>query len=56
MCAHATPGRQQQPGAVMLSFSLLLLFQLLTLSLTLVTAVRHPSWRAVLLVGVALER
>ena len=35
-------------------FFLLLLFQLLTLSLTLVTAVRHPSWRAVLLVGVAL--
>ena len=38
----------------MLPFSLLLLFQLLTLSLTLVTAVRHPSWRVVLLVGVAL--
>jgi len=38
----------------MLPCFLLLLFQLLTLSLTLVTAVRHPSWRAVLLVGVAL--
>jgi hypothetical protein len=38
----------------MLPFFLLLLFQILTLSLTLVTAVRHPSWRAVLLAGVAL--
>ena len=39
---------------MMLPFFLLLLFQLLTLSLTLVTAVRHPSWRVALLVGVAL--
>jgi hypothetical protein len=35
-------------------FFLLLLFQLLTLSLILVAAVRQPSWRAGLLVGVAL--
>ena len=39
---------------MMLPFFLLLLFQLMTLSLTLITAVRHPSWRAVFLVGVAL--
>jgi hypothetical protein len=33
---------------------LLLLLQLVTLSLTLVTVVRHPSWRAAVLVGVAV--
>jgi hypothetical protein len=38
----------------MLPFFLLLLLQLLGLSLTVVTAVRHPSWRAAVLVGVAV--
>jgi hypothetical protein len=38
----------------MLAFCLLLLLQLVTLSLTLVTVVRHPSWRAAVLVGVAV--
>ena len=38
----------------MLPFFLLLLLQLVTLSLTLVMVVRHPSWRATVLVGVAL--
>jgi hypothetical protein len=38
----------------MLPFFLLLLLQLIGLSLTVVTAVRHPSWRAAVLVGVAL--
>ena len=37
----------------MLPFFLLLLLQLVTLSLTLVLVVRHPSWRAAVLVGVA---
>ena len=37
----------------MLPFFLLLLLQLVTLSLTLVMVVRHPSWRAAVLVGVA---
>jgi hypothetical protein len=38
----------------MLPFFPPLLLQLIGLSLTLVTAVRHPSWRAAVLVGVAL--
>ena len=38
----------------MFSFFLLLLLQLVTLSLTLVTVVRYPSWRAAVLVGVAV--
>lgn len=38
----------------MLPFFLLLLLQLLGLSLTVVTAVRHPSWCAAVLVGVAV--
>jgi hypothetical protein len=38
----------------MLVFFLLLLFQLMTLSLTLVTVVRHSSWRAAVLMGVAV--
>jgi hypothetical protein len=38
----------------MLPFFLLLLLQLMGLSLTVVTAVRHPSGRAAVLVGVAL--
>jgi hypothetical protein len=38
----------------MLPFFLLLLLQLVTLSLTLVMVVRHPSWRAAVLVGIAL--
>jgi hypothetical protein len=41
-------------GAVMLPFFLLLLLQLIGLSLTMVIAVRHPSWRAAVLVGVAV--
>ena len=41
-------------GAVMLPFFLLLLLQLLGLRLTVVMAVQHPSWRAVVLVGVAV--
>jgi hypothetical protein len=38
----------------MLSFFLLLLLHLVILSLSLVTTVRHPSWRAAVLVGVAV--
>jgi hypothetical protein len=38
----------------MLSFFLLLFLQLVTLSLTLVMVVRHPSWRTAILVGVAV--
>ena len=38
----------------MLPFFPPLLLQLIGLSLTLVTAVRHPSWRAAVLMGVAL--
>jgi hypothetical protein len=38
----------------MLPFFLLVLLQLIGLSLTVVTAVRHPSWRTAVLVGVAL--
>jgi site-specific recombinase len=39
----------------MLPCFLLLLLQLMGLSLTLVMAVRHPSWRAAVLVGVAVR-
>jgi hypothetical protein len=47
-------GGPQQTGAIMLPFFLLLFLQLIGLSLTVVTAVRHPSWRAAVLVGVAV--
>ena len=38
----------------MRAFFLLLFLQLVTLSLTLVRVVRHPSWRTAVLVGVAV--
>ena len=41
-------------GAIMLPFFLLVLLQLLGLRLTVGMAVRHPSWRAAVLGGVAV--
>jgi hypothetical protein len=48
-------GGPQQTGAVMLPFFCLLLLQLMGLSLTVVMAVRQPSWRAAVLVGIAVS-
>ena len=52
-CDVPRSGGPQQTGAIMLPFFLLVLLQLIGLSLTVVTAVRHPSWRTAVLVGVA---
>jgi hypothetical protein len=47
-------GGPQQTGAAMIPFLLLLLMQIVALGLILATAMRHPSWHAHVLAGVAL--